>query len=103
MSDDVRIVPLPPDEEGRPREALVVRASDGELRCYLNLCKHLPVPLDGGSREFLDPTGRYLVCGTHGALYRLEDGHCVEGPCVGTTLTPLEFTVRPDGSVVVDV
>ncbi len=85
------VQPLAPDERGRPREAIVVTLHDGSRRAYLNLCRHLPVPLDGGSREFLSPDGRYLVCGTHGARYRLDDGVCVDGPCTGTRLTPLRI------------
>lgn len=97
-----RVIPLPPDVHGRPREALVVRGTDGELRCYLNRCQHLPVPLDGGSRDFFDASGEHLLCGTHGALYRVDDGYCFEGPCEGASLEPLAFRVRDDGSIVVD-
>ena len=96
-----QIVPLRPDAKGRPREALVVVLPSGERRAYLNLCCHLPVPLDGGSREFLSADGQHLVCGTHGALYRLHDGLCVEGPCTGERLLALPFEVREDGTVVV--
>jgi nitrite reductase/ring-hydroxylating ferredoxin subunit len=31
-----------------------------------------------------------LVCGTHGATYRLRDGHCIEGPCEGLALERLK-------------
>ncbi|MGE0785772.1 MAG: Rieske (2Fe-2S) protein [Sandaracinaceae bacterium] len=83
------VVPLPPGPTGRPREALVVRAPSGALRAYLNRCRHLPIPLDGGSGAYFDPDGDYLTCGTHGARYRLEDGFCVEGPCMGDELIAL--------------
>lgn len=99
---DVRVVPLPSDDLGRPREALIVRAPDGTLRAYLNRCRHLPVPLDGGSRQFLSRDGEHLLCGTHGALYRLDDGFCVEGPCEGESLIALPITVGPDGAVAID-
>jgi nitrite reductase/ring-hydroxylating ferredoxin subunit len=90
---EVRVVPLPRDELGRPREALLVRDAAGELRAYLNRCRHLAIPLDGGSRDFLTPDGQHLRCGTHGALYRLDDGYCVEGPCQGAALVALPFDV----------
>lgn len=99
--DVVRIVPLPRDECGRPREALVVLDDYGAVRAYLNVCQHIAIPLDGGSREFFDPTGTHLRCGTHGALYRREDGFCVVGPCAGESLVALP--IRIDGEGVVEV
>ena len=90
-------------DNGRPREVIVVRTRDGEPRAYVNVCMHLPVPLDGGSREFLSMDERSLMCGTHGALYRFEDGYCFEGPCEGTSLEPVSWVVDDDGWVIVDV
>lgn len=86
----VLLVSLPP-AEGRPRQAIVVLDERGEPRAYLNECRHLPVPLDGGTGEVLDHTGRYLLCGTHGALYETRGGVCIEGPCVGQALVPLRL------------
>ena len=84
-ADEVRVVRLAPSADGRPREALVLRDEHGTPRAYLNRCKHLPIPIDGGSREFLAPDGS-LRCGTHGALYRRSDGLCTVGPCAGQSL-----------------
>jgi len=92
-------VPLAPDAEGRPREAIVLRDGRGVPRAYVNLCKHLPIPLDAGSRDFIAVDGTHLLCGTHGALYRREDGLCVDGPCEGESLDALEL-VDDDGQLV---
>ncbi len=97
----VHVAPMPADARGLPREALVMRDELGGVRAYLNRCEHLPNPLDGGSREFLDSTGTLLRCGTHGALFRREDGLCIEGPCRGRSLAALPFRVH-DGWVEVD-
>ncbi|HJL19413.1 MAG TPA: Rieske 2Fe-2S domain-containing protein [Sandaracinaceae bacterium LLY-WYZ-13_1] len=102
LGDGVRVVPLSKDERGRPREALVLLDEEGTLRAYLNRCEHLPIPLDAGSREFLSADRRYLVCGTHGALYRLGDGFCVEGPCAGRSLLALPVRVD-EGWVEIEV
>ena len=96
------LVRLQPDERGRPREAVVVLAADGLPRVYLNECKHIPIPLDAGTQELLDEDTGMLFCGTHGALYRLEDGHCVAGPCRGEALDALPFRVDAEGRVVLD-
>lgn len=74
---------------------LLLRDESGTIVAYRNLCQHLPVPLDGGTGELLSEDGAHLVCGTHGATYRLHDGYCVEGPCEGLSLEALH--VREDG------
>jgi nitrite reductase/ring-hydroxylating ferredoxin subunit len=82
-------VPLPRGEDRRPREALVLLGDDGAPRAFLNRCKHLPIPIDSGSRRFLTHDENHLLCGTHGALYRRNDGLCVVGPCLHLSLEAL--------------
>ena len=94
--NDVAAVALPPGRDGRPREGLVLLGSDGTPRAYLNRCRHLPVPLDGGSKQYLTRGGEYLICGTHGALFRRDDGMCIAGPCLHLALEPLPL-VEHDG------
>lgn len=84
-----RVVPLPPDATAPRREAVVIHDEQGVLRAYVNRCRHLPIPLDAGSRRFRTPDGRHLLCRTHGAVYRLEDGACTRGPCDGRGLHAL--------------
>ena len=61
----------------------------GRARAYLNRCAHAPVELDWPAGRFFDESGLYLVCASHGAQYRPDDGRCVAGPCRGRALTPL--------------
>lgn len=86
MGDVVKAVALPRGADNRPREALVLLGKDGEPRAYLNRCRHLPVPIDGGSKQYLTRGGEYLLCGTHGALFRRDDGMCTAGPCLNLAL-----------------
>jgi nitrite reductase/ring-hydroxylating ferredoxin subunit len=99
----VRTAHVGTDRYGLPREALVLLDAAGEVRAYVNQCKHLPIPIDSGSREFFDEAGTHLLCGTHGALFRLDDGMCIHGPCKGVPLDPIEV-VEEEGeiSLVVD-
>lgn len=90
----VRATPLPNSSEGFPRQALVTRDVVGELVAYLNECKHLPIPLDAGSGEYLSEGGEYFLCSTHGALFRIEDGYCIEGPCAGASLEALPLRIE---------
>jgi nitrite reductase/ring-hydroxylating ferredoxin subunit len=85
------------DWYGRPEPAFVVRYRGG-LCAYLNRCAHIPVELDWRRGEFFDDEARYLICGTHGALYEPGSGLCVLGPCKGRRLIPLRVEER-DGQV----
>ena len=73
---------------GRPLPAFVIRHG-GRVFAYLNQCAHVPVELDWQPGQFLDETGDFLICATHGAMYRPADGHCVSGPCRGRRLKAL--------------
>jgi nitrite reductase/ring-hydroxylating ferredoxin subunit len=98
--DEVLTIRLAPDEHGRPREALVLLDGQRIARAYLNQCRHLPIPLDAASRDFL--RDGQLQCATHGARYRIEDGVCVAGPCRGSALLALPLIVQGTDLYVVD-
>ncbi len=72
----------------------------GRVRAYLNRCSHVPVELDWQPGKFLDSSGLYLICATHGALYDPRDGRCVGGPCSGRPLASLAVHEQ-SGSVLV--
>ncbi len=61
----------------------------GALRAFVNSCPHAGTPLDWRPGAFFSQDGAYLLCSTHGALFRPEDGICVSGPCRGQALTPV--------------
>jgi nitrite reductase/ring-hydroxylating ferredoxin subunit len=55
------------------------------------------LPLDYGDGEVFDEAGKMFQCRTHGALYRIEDGRCVVGPCSGASLKPVEIVEKEEG------
>lgn len=79
--------------DGRPLRVFAVRRGDVVV-AYVNSCPHRGTPLDWQPNDFLDHEGRHIVCATHGALFRIEDGVCVSGPCPGEQLTPLPLENR---------
>ena len=82
--------------ENRQLDVMVVR-SDGSLHAYLNSCPHTGVNLDWMPNEFLDGTGKHIQCSTHGAIFRIHDGFCIQGPCAGDSLTPVRTAVVEGG------
>jgi nitrite reductase/ring-hydroxylating ferredoxin subunit len=53
----------------------------GRVHAYLNRCSHVPMEMDYQPDRFFDLTGHWLICATHGALYRPDTGACDGGPC----------------------
>ena len=56
---------------------------EGRVHAYLNQCAHVPMEMDYQPNRFFDSTGQWLMCATHGAMYRPETGVCSSGPCRG--------------------
>ena len=81
------------------REIFVVRDAAGTPRAYLNSCPHTGGPLDWVEHQFLSLDRRLILCATHWALFRIDDGYCVHGPCAGKRLASLAITVV-DGAIV---
>jgi nitrite reductase/ring-hydroxylating ferredoxin subunit len=82
--------------------SVLVARKAGALFAYDNVCPHLGTPLDFLPDRFLDHEGTHLLCGTHGARFRIEDGYCVDGPCVGKSLRRLKIAVEAGEIVLVD-
>lgn len=67
---------------------------DAIIYVYQNRCPHLGVELEYQEDQFLDQDGALIQCSTHGALFLIEDGSCIAGPCIGEQLTPISFDVN---------
>jgi nitrite reductase/ring-hydroxylating ferredoxin subunit len=82
------------EEDGtkRPWPIVVVRWGR-QVFGYVNKCPHDGVNLDWERNQFLDPNGIRLMCGKHGALFELGTGQCIEGPCKGRALQPVELSI----------
>jgi nitrite reductase/ring-hydroxylating ferredoxin subunit len=65
-----------------------------QIFCYRNLCPHTGVNLDWVKDQFLDTSGKYIQCATHGAIFQIEDGYCISGPCTGDNLIPLKVRIE---------
>lgn len=65
----------------------------GQVYAYHNRCPHLGVPLEWLPDRFLDADAALIQCSTHGALFVIESGECVAGPCSGQSLQPLPVEI----------
>lgn len=93
-----------PDGEGReyrfgpaedPLRVLVVRRADS-VWAYRNCCPHNYIPLNDQPDRFVTYDLAWIVCSTHGAVFRYEDGFCEDGPCRGRSLESVPVTCRDE-------
>jgi len=85
---------------GRIDGFLVRRGS--EVYAYLDSCPHTGVSLAWMPDEYLDLDRRYIECSMHGAVFTLDKGYCLRGPCAGRSLTPLDVMLD-SGRVMVNL
>jgi len=92
------------DEEGKekPLPIIIVRWGK-QVFGYLNRCPHDGVNLDWERNQFLDSNGLRLMCGKHGSTFEIGTGNCMDGPCLGDSLTPVAVTVIDNDICIVGV
>ncbi len=82
--------------DGRPHPLILVRRGE-TVYAYINSCPHIGAPLDFKPGWFLTLDKSMINCANHGAHFRIEDGLCVAGPCVGKSLKPVPVIVKDGG------
>lgn len=82
LAEGGRAVPFDVVFGGQTCRAFAVRWK-GTVHAYLNRCTHVAMEMDWQPDQFFDDSGQWLLCGTHGAVYRPDTGHCAGGPCRG--------------------
>jgi nitrite reductase/ring-hydroxylating ferredoxin subunit len=72
---------------------LVLRRGD-DAWAYRNVCPHFSIPLNYEPNTFWAYGGELVMCAHHSAMFRFEDGVCVDGPCLGASLTPVPVRIE---------
>jgi nitrite reductase/ring-hydroxylating ferredoxin subunit len=75
------------------RHAFAVKKYNN-IHLYLNSCPHLGVQLEMVPDQFLDSSHSLIMCAMHGALFRIDDGLCISGPCLDQALTSIPFKIE---------
>jgi nitrite reductase/ring-hydroxylating ferredoxin subunit len=75
------------EADGAVFRGFVVRRGENVVG-YIDRCPHIGAPLALTPTAYLTRSGDHIICASHGALFRPEDGRCVAGPCAGKTLAP---------------
>lgn len=95
---EARGTELAPGDERR--RFFVVRKNDCYY-AYRNNCPHAGAPLNWNTNQFLTYDNEFLLCSLHGAIFEIESGYCVAGPCEGDRLTAVPFEII-DGKIVIN-
>ena len=81
------------EQDGVRLRIFVVRQG-GEVFGYVNSCPHVGAPLNMEDDKFLDIFKSGILCANHFALFEIESGYCVRGPCKGRSLQPFAVMVK---------
>lgn len=81
------------------RGEVIVAQRDGMFYAYLNRCPHLGISLEFQEQQFMDMDKEHLLCSNHGALFRVEDGACLFGPCKNQSLNRVDISIHSDGGI----
>lgn len=85
------------------------RARDWSCSWCAEVTEHTPIatavptrepPLDWQPHQFLDERGELIQCAIHGALFAIETGLCLRGPCAGRSLQALPVQLTDEGLLV---
>lgn len=78
----------------KPESSIVILKKDGQYFGYENICPHFSVQLDYRDGEFLIYKNQVIMCAHHSALFEIETGLCIDGPCKGKSLHPIHIETR---------
>jgi nitrite reductase/ring-hydroxylating ferredoxin subunit len=87
------------DAEDPQHTGFIVRHRNA-VYAYRNVCPHAGNPLHWKHHAFLTKDRSLIMCSVHGAVFDIESGRCVGGPCRGHALTPLRAAVEA-GDVII--
>jgi nitrite reductase/ring-hydroxylating ferredoxin subunit len=85
---------------GARRRVIVLNRGD-HFVAYVDSCPHYRggTPMAWRTDAYLNGSGTHLACHAHGALFDIDTGDCVSGPCMGRRLTRVPLTLEQDGSI----
>lgn len=87
------------DPLGRGRDTFFAVRRGQTVQVWADRCPHHGTPLPWRKDAYLNAAGDRIVCAAHGALFEIDSGLCVQGPCLGDRLRPVPCTLTDQGEV----
>ncbi|WP_137165404.1 Rieske (2Fe-2S) protein [Salinimonas lutimaris] len=81
-----------PNQTGK--DTFFVVRQGNQLFAYTDICPHYGnTTLPWKRHHYLDSASDHIVCAAHGALFEIDSGTCVQGPCLGQKLLKIPIEV----------
>jgi nitrite reductase/ring-hydroxylating ferredoxin subunit len=91
--------PLP--NLGQYVTGFAIRFND-KAYAYINQWAPVAVDVDWNDGDFFTAQQDFIICSTHGAHYRPDNGFCVMGPCKGKSLKPVAL-IEQNGEIIINI
>lgn len=79
-----------------PQHNIFIVRNGNTIVAYRNSCPHNFAPLNWSPDIFLSYDNEYIQCANHGALFEINTGHCIYGPCNGQYLQRINLEIDND-------
>lgn len=89
--------------DGNERDGLFAVRQGSTVRVWVDRCPHRGTPLPWRRDAYLNAAGDRIVCAAHNALFELDSGLCVQGPCLGDRLQAVACHVTHDGDIEIEI
>lgn len=77
--------------------------SDNDIYLYHNRCPHLGLPLQCQQDQFLNYDKSLILCSLHGALFEINSGRCILGPCQNQALKAADYYIKDEHIYIKDL
>ncbi|MPQ77047.1 PfkB family carbohydrate kinase [Hydrogenovibrio sp. JE_KL2] len=81
-----------------PHSVILIKHED-QVKAYQNNCPHQDVPLNEAYKVDVNPFEKTMKCSVHDAFFSIEDGVCIEGPCINDELEIVAIEIDDKGDI----
>ena len=82
------------------QDSMFIVRQDDKAYAYVDICPHYgSTTLPWKKDRYLSADNKHIVCAAHRAVFDIQDGTCVNGPCLGQALKKIEIVVSSDHEI----
>lgn len=81
-----------------PHSVILIKHED-QVKAYQNNCPHQDVPLNEAYKVDVNPFEKTMKCSVHDAFFSIENGICIEGPCINDELEIVSIEIDDKGDI----
>lgn len=90
------------DIDDNGQDSLFIVRVKGKAYGWKNACPHIDgAPMAWRKDAYMNAKKTHIACHAHGALFELETGVCIQGPCLGKRLQAVELIEHENGQIMI--